>query len=186
MNSLPGPRLTKVNVKDCGAVISLIELFDFAWYNDYIPDKILGQFFGNGNCSLLNWNAKVKKIDNIIAAWRQRDLSYKGKALIINSLLTSSLWYNVTSLAVPPWVIMHIEQAVYKFFWSNKHPLVNREFLALRLKEGGFNIPRLETKVRAFRLNTIRRLLSEVKTLTGSTLRPTSYVYQTWILANYL
>ena len=136
------------------------QLFDFSWYNDYIPDKILGQFFGNVDCSLLNWNAKVQKIDNIIAAWRQRDLSYKGKALIINSLLTSSLWYNVTSLAVPPWVIMHIERAVYNFFWSNKHPLVNREVLALPLKEGGFNIPRLETKVRAFRLNIIRRLLS--------------------------
>ena len=112
------------------------QLFDFAWYNDYIPDKILGQFFGNVDCSLLNWNAKVQKIDNIIAAWRQRDLSYKGKALIINSLLTSSLCYNVTSLAVPPWVITHIEQAVYNVFWSNKHPLVNRELLALPLKEG--------------------------------------------------
>lgn len=112
------------------------QLFDFAWYNDYILDKILGQFFGNVDSSLLNWNAKVQKIDNIIAAWRQRDLSYKGKALIINSLLPSSLWYNVTSFAVPPWVI----------FWCNKHPLVNQEVLALPLKEGGFNIPRLETK----------------------------------------
>ena len=92
------------------------QLFDFAWYNDSIPDKILGQFFGKVDCSLLNRNAKVKKIDNIIAAWGLRDLNYKEKALIINSLLTSSLSYNVTSLAVPRWFIMHIEQAVYNFF----------------------------------------------------------------------
>ena len=112
------------------------------------------------DCSHLNWNSKVQKIDNIIAAWRQRDLSYKGKALIINSLLTSSLWYNVTSLSVPSWVITQMEQAVYNFFWGNKHPLVNRDLLALPLKEGGFNIPRLGTKVQAFRLNTLKRLLS--------------------------
>ena len=49
-------------------------LYDFAWYNDYIPDKILSQIFGNVYCSLLNWNAKISKINDIIAAWRQRDL----------------------------------------------------------------------------------------------------------------
>ena len=136
------------------------QLYDFAWYNDYSPDKILGQFLGNVDCSLLNWNAKISKINNIIAAWRQRDLSYKGKALIINSLLTSTLGYNVTSLSVPSWVITQIEQSVYNFFWGDRHPFVNRDILALSLKEGAFNIPRLETKVQAFRLNTLSKLLS--------------------------
>ena len=121
------------------------QLYDFAWYNDYIPEKILGQFFGNVDCSDLNWNATLSKINNMIAAWRQRELSYKGKALIINSLLTSTLWYNVNSLSVPSWVITQIEQSVYSFFGGNRHPLVNRDILALSLKEGGFNIPRLET-----------------------------------------
>ena len=53
-----------------------------------------------------------------------------------------------------------MEQAIYSFFWNNKHPLVNRDILALPLKDGGFNIPRLETKIQAFRLNTLKRLLS--------------------------
>ena len=34
-----------------------------------------------------------------------RELSYKGKALVINGLLTSNLWYNVMSLLVPSWAI---------------------------------------------------------------------------------
>ena len=127
MSSRPGPRLTKVNAKDCGAVISLIELT---------------------SCLIL---------PGIMTLFR---IKFSVSFLVINSLLTSSLSYNVTSLAVPPWVIMHIEQAVYNFFWSKKHPLVNQKLMALPLKEGGFNIPRLEIKVQAFRLNTIRRLLS--------------------------
>ncbi|CAH3044731.1 unnamed protein product [Pocillopora meandrina] len=45
-------------------------------------------------------------------------------------------------------------------FWDSKRPLVNRDTLALPLKEGGFNIPRLETKIQALRINTIKRLLS--------------------------
>ena len=39
--------------------------------------------------------------------------------------------------------------------------LVNRDILSLSPKEGGFSIPRLETKVQAFRLSTLRRLLLE-------------------------
>ena len=137
------------------------QLHGFDWYNDYIPDKILGQYFGNADCTERNWEEKIQKIINILEAWRHRELSFKGRALLINSLVTSTLWYNVTSLAVPSWAIQQIEQVIYCFFWNNKHPLVNRDILALPLKEGGFNIPRLETRIQAFRLNTLRRLLSD-------------------------
>ena len=104
----------------------------------------------------MNWEAKIQKINNILYAWRHRELSFKGRALLINSLVTSTLWYSVTSLAVPSWAITQIEQAIFRFFSNNKHPLVNWE-------EGGFNIPRLETRIQAFQLNTLRRLLSEEK-----------------------
>ena len=137
------------------------QLHGFEWFNDYIPDKILGQYFGNVDRTRMNWEAKIQKINNILDAWRHRELSFKGRALLINSLVTSTLWYSVTSLAVPSWAITQIEQAIYRFFWKNKHPLVNRDILSLPLKEGGFNIPRLETRIQAFRLNTLRRLLSE-------------------------
>ena len=35
-----------------------------------------------------------------------------------------------------------------------------RDIFALPVKEGGFNIPRLESRIQAFRLNTLKRLLS--------------------------
>ena len=113
------------------------------------------------DCSRRNWEEKIQKINNIIGAWCYRDLSLKGRALLINSLLTSTLWYNVTSLPVPSWAISQIEYSIYGFFSKNKHPLVDRDILALPLREGGFNIPRLETKIQAFRLNSLRRLLTE-------------------------
>ena len=137
------------------------QLHGFDWFNEYIPDKILGQYFGNVDSTRRNWEARIQKINNILEVWRHRELRFKGRALLINSLVTSTLWYNVTSLAVPSWAIQQIEEAIYRFFWNNKHPLVNRDILALPLKEGGFNIPRLETRIQAFRLNTLTRLLSD-------------------------
>lgn len=77
---------------------------------------------------------------------------------------------------MPAWAISQIEESIYDFFWNYKRLpgtagfvegfdglCVNKDILALPLKEGGFNIPRLKTKMQALRLNTLRRLLSEEK-----------------------
>ena len=136
------------------------QLQGFEWSNDYIPEKILGQFIGNIDCSRVNWESKIQKINSIGDAWRNRDLSFKGKAVVINGLLTSTLWYHATSLSLPSWAVTQIEEAVYRFFWNDKHPLVNRGILSVPLKEGGFNVARLELKIKALRLNTLRRLLT--------------------------
>ena len=158
-----GAKINKGKCKGlwCGAFAHRTEqLGDFDWFNDFIPEKILGQFIGNVDCTRRNWEAKIQKINNIIAAWRHRELSYKGKALVINGLLTSTLWYNATSLPMPSWAIVQIDQSIYNFFWSYKRHLVNKDILALPVQQGGFNIPRIETKIQSLRLNTLRRLLS--------------------------
>ena len=48
-----------------------------------------------------------------------------------------------------------IERVIYDFFWSYKRHLVNKDILALPLNGGGFSITRLQTKIEAFRLNTL-------------------------------
>lgn len=98
---------------------------DLDWYNDLLPDPILGTFFGNIDCTQSNLQLRLQKIKNIIAAWNHQELSYKGKALVINGLLTSTLWYTATSSAIPSGIISKIEQAIYGFFWDNKTPLTN-------------------------------------------------------------
>ena len=40
------------------------QLHGFEWFNDYIPEKILGQFIGNIDCSRVNWESKIRKINN--------------------------------------------------------------------------------------------------------------------------
>ena len=70
----------------------------FNWYNDQIPDKILGLFVGNTDCTAQNLEHKITTISNSIATWQHRDLSLRGKALVINGLLTSTLWYHATSI----------------------------------------------------------------------------------------
>lgn len=82
----------KCKVVWCGAFAQRTDqLHEFEWFNDYIPEKILCQFIGNVDCTQLNWESKIQKINDIIAAWHHRELSYKGMAVVKNGLLTSIL-----------------------------------------------------------------------------------------------
>ena len=62
---------------------------------------------------------------------------------------------------MPQWVIQQLETISYDFFWSYKWYLVNKDTLALLLGEGGFNIPYFQTRIHAFRLNTLQQLLEQ-------------------------
>ena len=155
----------KINLEKCQGLwsgslkIRSTNLLNFQWYNDYLPDKILGIYFGNTDSTKINIEKRIKKIKDTISTWKSRDLSFKGKTLNINGLLTSTLWYTATSTPIPAWAVSDIGQAIYNFFWDNKAPLTTRDILALPTTKGGFNIHRIQAKIEALRLNTIRRLL---------------------------
>ena len=59
-----GAKINKGKCKGlwCGAFSQRTEqLHDFDWYNDFTPEKILGQYFGNVDCSQINWETKIQK-----------------------------------------------------------------------------------------------------------------------------
>ena len=51
---------------------------DLDWYNDLLPDPILGTIFGNIDCTQRNLQPRLQKVTNTITAWNHRALSYKG------------------------------------------------------------------------------------------------------------
>ena len=54
----------KINKAKCKGLLSgayvhrTDQLHRFDWYNEYIPDKILEQYFGNGDSTRRNWEDK--------------------------------------------------------------------------------------------------------------------------------
>lgn len=78
MSPLRALKWTVKNVK-----VSLVwgsdQLLSFDWFNTYIPKKIPGLFFGNVNCTKFNIECHLQSLQNTIAAWKHRDLSFKGK-----------------------------------------------------------------------------------------------------------
>ena len=54
--------------------------------------KVLGVFIGIGDLEEANWRPLITAVKNTLNSWRQRHLSYRGRALIINALALSRIW----------------------------------------------------------------------------------------------
>ncbi|KAL9989381.1 hypothetical protein ACROYT_G003925 [Oculina patagonica] len=53
--------------------------------------KVLGVFVRVGNLEEANWRPRIDAVDHVLASWRSRSLSFRGKALVINALALSRI-----------------------------------------------------------------------------------------------
>ena len=62
---------------------------------DWSPSKlkILGIYVGLGNLKEDNWGPRICAVEKTLLSWHQRNLSFRGKALVINALALSRIWY---------------------------------------------------------------------------------------------
>ena len=78
---------------------------------DWSPSKlkILGIYVGLGNLEEDNWGARICAVEKTLLSWRQRNLSFRGKALVINALALSRIWYVASLVRMPPWVLRMLD-----------------------------------------------------------------------------
>ena len=121
--------------------------------------KVLGVFLGPGNLDEINWRPRITSVENALNSWRQRSLSYRGRALVINALALSRVWYVASLIPVPPWVLSELTSLVFKFFWSGKRDLVARMVVCQPSFLGGFSVVDCQAKLWALRVQWVRRFV---------------------------
>ncbi|CAM5135739.1 unnamed protein product [Natator depressus] len=118
-----------------------------------------------------NWQNLEGGVIERIRKWTRllRCLSLRGRALVLNQLVLSTLWYRLNTLAPAPGFLTHLRRLILEFFWSGMHwaPV---GVLHLPLKEGGQGLKCLYTQVRVFRLQALQRLLYSAGSSTWSIL----------------
>ena len=87
---------------------------DISWTS--VKIKLLGVFLGPGNLDEMNWRPCITAVENVLNSWRQHSLSFHGRALVINALALSRVWYVASLIPVPPWVISELNSLVFMFF----------------------------------------------------------------------
>ena len=121
--------------------------------------KVLGVFIGFGSLDEENWRPRIEAVDKCLASWRSRSLSYEGKAIVVNALALSRLWYVGSLVPIPDWALAELNSLVFKFFWSGKKDLVSRQVVIQPKSVGGFGLVSVALKIYALLIQWVRRLL---------------------------
>ena len=91
------------------------------WTND--PVNLLGIWIAENNTDLIKLNVEptMRKIENIINIWSNRDLSLIGKILIVNTLISLLFIYKLAVLPIMPVkIIEEFEQKIKRYIWNEK------------------------------------------------------------------
>ena len=93
------------------------EPFNLKWSN---CPKICGILFGNTDTVSDNLGAVMHKVVKRINFQKSHFLTMAGKAVIVNTLFYSILWYVDSVAPIPPAVLEYFVRKVFAFIWSNK------------------------------------------------------------------
>ena len=122
--------------------------------------KVLGVFIGVGDLEVDNWRPRIDAVERVLNSWRSRSLSFRGKALVVNALALSRVWYVASLVHMPPWVLKELSLLVFSFFWSGKRELVSRSVVVQPSLFGGFSVVDVKLKVWALLGQWVRRFAS--------------------------
>ena len=132
-------------------------LIALEWTSDKL--KVLGVFIGHGDLEGANWRPRLDAVTNVLSSWRQRSLSYGGRAVVINALALARFWYVASLIHVPDWVYADLNKLVFKFFWGGKRDLVARVVVTQPPTAGGFGVVDSRLKVSSLLIQWMRRLV---------------------------
>ena len=130
--------------------------------------KILGVHFSQ-YCSAsenpANWESKIEKLEKIFGLWAKRDLSIKGKIIIVKTFGLSQFIYLMQSIGLPDKIITKINRIFFSFIWKRKYSSkkafekVKRKVMYNNFESGGLNMINIELMQKSFLADWARKLL---------------------------
>lgn len=122
--------------------------------------KVLGVYLGDPDFEKQNWEGVVAKVCARLSKWHWLlpQLSYRGRVLVINNLVASTLWHRLKVLSPPGSLIDDVQKHLVDFFWTGQH-WIPAAALYLPVEEGGQGLMDVRSKMMSFRLQTVQRLL---------------------------
>ncbi|CAM5163233.1 unnamed protein product [Eretmochelys imbricata] len=158
-------------VGDWRRVSSLPPALQTIWWSAG-PLLYLGVYLSAMHPSPLEtWQNLESRVIERLRKWTRllRCLSLRGRALVLNQLVLSTLWYRLNTLAPAPGFLTNLRTSILEFFWSGMH-WARVGVLHLPPKEGGQGLKCLHTLVCVFLLQALQRLLYSAGSSTWSIL----------------
>ena len=124
--------------------------------------KILGVTFATGKTanSLEENSAEiVDKIDRLILSWSKRDLTIKGKILVVKTFMLSQCIYVMQSIGIQENILKVLNRKVFSFIWKRGQSgdkvkeSINRQVICSPTEDGGLEMINLIEMHDSFMIN---------------------------------
>lgn len=127
--------------------------------------NILGVIYGEDvkETNKLNWQHIIRGIKTKLWYHNPRQLNIIQKIILLNTYISSKLWYMASNIAITRGVINKIRTEYGKFIWYGQ-PLLRISFTNLTLPKdrGGLNLHCPDNKSKALLINRLMGLVHEL------------------------
>ena len=125
--------------------------------------KILGAHFSYNKqlVEKMNFNQVTTDCQILLNIWKQRWLSPAGKIQIFKSLIASKPVYTAITKDIPSQFLDDLQVLHKEFIWDGKRPKAKHSTLIGNYEEGGFKDVDLPSKLKSFKITSIRKFSDE-------------------------
>ena len=106
-----------------------------------------------------DWGPLLGKLSTLVEVWKSRNLSFRGRVLIVNTLGLSMFWYLGSICSIPATIIKQINTIVFPFLWNTKREWVSRSSLTQPTNQGGLGIVDLNRKLSSLSILWVKLFL---------------------------
>ena len=121
--------------------------------------KSYGVYLGSEESENMNWEKVLSKFQKTINLFSRRDLSFKGRSIILHTVICNSIWYVGSLVLMPENVELKLNKMMFSFLWNNKTELINRHTLHNNFKDGGLNVVNIRIKLNALLIKHVLKLI---------------------------
>lgn len=125
--------------------------------------KILGVKVGADETATTrdNWQEVIGKTKQRLAFWKRRNLTLRGKILVLNTLFLSKLWYILGSVCLPITVANDLKHLMTDFIWQGKPAKIKYDTLIGPVEEGGLGLLDPVLRMKALRVRVVKTFLAK-------------------------
>ena len=141
--------------------------YDKVKWNEQTGLKVLGIHFFVDEIETQNYNWKkvISKLEGKTDFLKTRNLSLRGKVILLNSVTLSKIWYLASVIQMPNWAFTRIEKIIFKFLWGDTgNEPIKRQTLYLPINKGGLGLLHPKHQSQALRLKLFFKIVDPSKT----------------------
>lgn len=105
------------------------------------------------------WDETLGDIERHLRFWERRNLTLKGKVVVVNALLWSKLWYVLSVVQLPQYIYKRMRKIVLRFLWGTGRPMVAYDTLIGKVGDGGLGLLDPYVRMKSLRVKFVRRFL---------------------------